>query len=227
MPGLQWNKAVIESSVLNDGRRLRGEQSRQRIISETLKLFAQHGYAGTSLSAICEATGLPTSSLHHHFGSKVGICLAAIENLGETVIGVGLRKRLRQVSGTAERVNLLVRQLLRHQEREYAALVLVIRLAMDADDIDPSIRPAVQRIRQLAMEDLVTSLEIVFEEQRPPVNQQQLETVARRLMVMLDGSLISHLTDRPGKTRAWSAEELKGMISASVTEMGGYPLKSG
>jgi len=210
---------VAEASIHTDGRRQRGERSRNRILSESLRLFALHGYAGTSLADIRDATGLPVTSLHHHFGSKVGICLAAIESLGETVIGVDLRKRLLRSPDTTERMNVFVRGLLRHQEQEYAAFLLVLRLAMDADDIDPSIRVAVQRIRQLAMEDLVKSLEIVFERHRPAVASKHLEIVARRIMVVMDGLIISRLTDIPGKNPAWSGEELETMVFTLATQI--------
>ena len=64
---------------------------------------------------------------------------------------------------------------------------------MDADDIDPSIRRAVERVRRSARDDLVASLEIVFEPFRPAVAKKEMEAAARRIMVVLDGLIISRL----------------------------------
>jgi AcrR family transcriptional regulator len=59
--------------------RQRGEQSRDRILDAAEALMAEHGFAATSVSAICRASGLPASSLYWHFGSKEGLLAAVIE----------------------------------------------------------------------------------------------------------------------------------------------------
>ena len=41
------------------------------------------GYAGTSISAICKATGLPPTSIYHHFGSKQQLLAAVMERGAE------------------------------------------------------------------------------------------------------------------------------------------------
>ncbi|WP_187276489.1 TetR/AcrR family transcriptional regulator [Parahaliea maris] len=203
-----------ESKTITDGRRQRGEQSRQRILSEALRLFSRHGYAGTSLSAIRDATGLPVSSLHHHFGSKAGICLAAIDALGETLSGSGLQQRLQSVTGAEARAHLLVQGILRHNEQEYPTLLLIIRLAMDGDDIDPAIRPAVQAIRKKAVDGLAANLRLVFAERSPPLPRPRCEVMARRLLAIMDGWLVSQLTDYPDALPAWSARDLEHLVLA-------------
>ncbi|ROO87788.1 TetR family transcriptional regulator [Actinocorallia herbida] len=55
--------------------------TRERIITESLRLFAERGYAGTSVAAIEKAAGLsPNSgSLYTHFGSKEQVMAAAVD----------------------------------------------------------------------------------------------------------------------------------------------------
>jgi AcrR family transcriptional regulator len=60
--------------------RRRDADSRQRILSAAFELMAETGYSGTSISMICERSGLPPSSTYWHFGSKEGLLSAVVED---------------------------------------------------------------------------------------------------------------------------------------------------
>jgi AcrR family transcriptional regulator len=51
----------------------RGQRSRQEILEAASRVMSSYGYAGTSMSALVEATGIPKSAIYHHFGSKAGL----------------------------------------------------------------------------------------------------------------------------------------------------------
>ncbi|WP_322089497.1 TetR/AcrR family transcriptional regulator [Burkholderia sp. BCC1999] len=51
----------------------RGQKSRQEILDAAARVMSAYGYAGTSMSALVEATGIPKSAIYHHFGSKAGL----------------------------------------------------------------------------------------------------------------------------------------------------------
>ena len=58
-------------------------ERRDRIIASTNELFRVHGYHGTSLSAISEASGATTGSIYHFFpGGKEQLAVAVIETTG-------------------------------------------------------------------------------------------------------------------------------------------------
>lgn len=62
-----------------DGRRERGEQTRERILAAALELFAENGYAATSVAMVAKLARVHSQSLYHAFGSKEGLLAAAME----------------------------------------------------------------------------------------------------------------------------------------------------
>lgn len=58
-------------------------QRRRQIVSALLKVMAERGYDGASVSAIAEAAELAPGLIHYHFKSKQEILLEAIHQLAE------------------------------------------------------------------------------------------------------------------------------------------------
>lgn len=63
--------AHMEESKNNGNRR--GQRSRQEILDAAAKVMATRGYAGTSMSALVQESGIPKSAIYHHFESKAGL----------------------------------------------------------------------------------------------------------------------------------------------------------
>jgi AcrR family transcriptional regulator len=55
----------------------RRRATRRRIAEEAARLFAEHGYAQTTLQAIAEASGVHVQTIYQAFGSKVAVLAEA------------------------------------------------------------------------------------------------------------------------------------------------------
>ncbi len=67
-----------------------------QIMEEATRLFADRGFAGTSLQDIAEATGLTRPALYHYFGSKDDLLFRLVSELAE-----GPAEQLEQIVGKA------------------------------------------------------------------------------------------------------------------------------
>jgi AcrR family transcriptional regulator len=64
-----------------DGRRLRGEGTRERLLVAARELFGERGYEGTSIEAVLARAGVKRGALYHHFESKQALFDAVLERL--------------------------------------------------------------------------------------------------------------------------------------------------
>ncbi len=53
--------------------------TRERILDRAERLFAEHGFAGTSVRRLAEEAGVVLSSMNYHFGSKQALFQAVID----------------------------------------------------------------------------------------------------------------------------------------------------
>ena len=60
----------------------RGQATRAHLIEVATRLFAAHGYDGTSIEAVLAESGVSRGSLYHHFPGKEALYLAVFEALG-------------------------------------------------------------------------------------------------------------------------------------------------
>ncbi|WP_052434704.1 TetR/AcrR family transcriptional regulator [Streptacidiphilus melanogenes] len=65
----------------------RPERERQ-IVDIAGRVFAEHGYAGTSLTAVAEQAGISKPLIYNYFGSKEGLFAACLTCAGEVLVEV-------------------------------------------------------------------------------------------------------------------------------------------
>jgi AcrR family transcriptional regulator len=63
----------------------RGRATRAHLIDVATRLFAAHGYDGTSIEAVLAESGASRGSLYHHFPGKDALFWAVLESVGARV----------------------------------------------------------------------------------------------------------------------------------------------
>jgi AcrR family transcriptional regulator len=62
-----------------DRRQDRGQATREQLVTEATRLFADRGFEATSVEAVLDAAGVSRGSLYHHFKSKDALFEAVLD----------------------------------------------------------------------------------------------------------------------------------------------------
>jgi AcrR family transcriptional regulator len=71
---------MVVAIAMSDGQQ---SENAEHILHAAVKLFAQKGYEATSTREIMEAAGITKPMLYYYFGSKEGLCRAAIRRFAD------------------------------------------------------------------------------------------------------------------------------------------------
>lgn len=63
-----------------------GENTRERILTAALPLFAAHGFAGTSTRMIAKSANVNVATLAYYFEGKEGLYLTVLQRLHEDLV---------------------------------------------------------------------------------------------------------------------------------------------
>jgi AcrR family transcriptional regulator len=85
-----------------DGRKTNAASTQAALRAAGRRLFGQLGYDATSLGALCEAAGVTTGALYHHFGDKRGLFAAVAEELDAGLVALTTQARAQALAGGAD-----------------------------------------------------------------------------------------------------------------------------
>lgn len=118
----------------------KAERTRQYIIEKTAPVFNELGYAGTSIQALTEATGLTKGSIYGNFANKDEVALAAFDyNFG--MVSAHIRGKMEEKSTHFDKLLVYV-----EVYRNYFRYPLlrggcpILNTATEADDTHPALR---------------------------------------------------------------------------------------
>ncbi|MGH1345810.1 MAG: TetR/AcrR family transcriptional regulator [Nannocystales bacterium] len=73
------------------------DSARDRLLRAGARLFAQSGFDGVSVRAICSEAGTSNNMIHHYFGSKQGLLNSIVDNFTDELFALPLRVLERKV----------------------------------------------------------------------------------------------------------------------------------
>jgi AcrR family transcriptional regulator len=169
-------------------RRLHGkplplESTRERILTAAAQLFAEYGFASTSMPAIAELSGITAGAIYRHFKSKAELLLEVVKRALEAL---PLSLLSFERSSSEEDVTLLPDLAARFTD---PALTLLRQLSVEvhaAARRDPEVNKLLSAYNEAAMQRIRALLEVKPQvgPRRAPPNP---EFTARALMVFLMG----------------------------------------
>ncbi len=165
----------------------KGELTRKRIVEAAAPIFNQHGYEGSSLNALMQATGLKKGGIYRHFASKEELAGEAFDYTWEAA----WKARLLHVD---ERPNAIdkIKQLIANFVARRSPIpggCPVLNTAVDADDGNPLLRARVTKALRLWTGRLETYVKQA-QRQRQAKSDVDPKAVATLIVASLEGALM-------------------------------------
>ncbi|MTI89352.1 MAG: TetR/AcrR family transcriptional regulator [Balneolaceae bacterium] len=158
------------------------KQSRQQIIDAAFQLFANEGFAKTSISAVAEKAGISKGLIYHYFDSKEGILEAIFNQLvamGDEILDFN------EDSTPAENMRKSFEETFMFIQHQTGVGRLMISLALQPDAFE-SLKDNIEKVQKRQMETYVGLLrELGYEEP---------ETEAYKIGALMDGILLGYVT---------------------------------
>src|SRR5258707_6375797 len=155
----------------------KGEQTRRKIVEAAAPIFNQHGYEGSSLNALMEATGLKKGGIYRHFTSKEELAAEAFDYTWEAAWNARLLHVDEKANGIGK-LKQLVANFVEHRS-PVAGGCPILNTATDAHDGNTVLRARVAK----ALRSWLGRLQVIVEqarkqrETRPGVDAKAVATV--------------------------------------------------
>ena len=140
-------------------KRSRQDSRRQQVLEAAARLFAERGFAGTSMRDIAKAVGMLPGSLYYHFPSKSALLLA-VYGEGITRITLAVDQALAEEHRPWDRLEAVCRAHLEMvlDESPYARVVIRV-LPQDAADVAEAMT-ALRDSYERRLRDLIADLDL-------------------------------------------------------------------
>jgi TetR/AcrR family transcriptional repressor of nem operon len=177
----------------------KGEETRRKIVAAAAPIFNQHGYEGSSLSALMEATGLKKGGIYRHFSSKEELAAEAFDYTWQAAWKARMLHLDEQETGPGKLKQLIANFI--DYRPAIAGGCPVLNSAVDADDGNPVLRARVEKALRFWKARLREIVRKAAQrgELRPGIDPK---TVATLIVATLEGALmISRIERNDGALR--------------------------
>ena len=135
-------------------RTAQGAETRDRLLTSAIELFAEHGYSATSVDQLCRRAGIVKTALYWHFGSKEGLLGAALERVANDWIEE-IERSVYTTGDPGERLDLALDGLRRIIEERPQLLRMLMAVALERTGSSPAMREALRTIFDRAVDTVV------------------------------------------------------------------------
>jgi AcrR family transcriptional regulator len=196
--------------------------TRRRVIDAAAALFATRGFAGTSISAIRQTSGVLPSSIYWEFGSKQGILAAVLRDSADRWLDQAAQSARRAVACSAATgispLGAYFANLAEALAERPEFLRLLLLLALERREADAATIEAIRSVRARALKGLVHILRaggLVDD----TTSDDFVGELARLTLAFADGAFVSAQID-PATTdlRRMFALFCAGMAAALTVE---------
>jgi AcrR family transcriptional regulator len=149
---------VRSTEAASAARRVKGEESRLRLIEAATELIGERGYRGASVNDICRRAGVAKTALYWHFDDKEGLLAAVLEALAGRWIEE-LQKRAYQRALPHQRLEELVDGWREILETQPQLIRLPVFLQLEAADHSKEIQGALRTLFERSEQAIAHGLE--------------------------------------------------------------------
>jgi TetR/AcrR family transcriptional regulator, transcriptional repressor for nem operon len=166
----------------------RGEATRRRIVEQSAPVFNRHGYSGTSMAELMDATGLEKGGIYRHFTSKQELAAAAFD-YAWAAVNEPRERGLEDCPTSVGKLLLLVKNFVEQPQRTIPGGCPLLNTAIDSDDGNPVLRGKAQAALHQWRASIV---DIVCEGQRSGELRADVDPtqVATILIATLEGAVM-------------------------------------
>ena len=156
--------------------------------------MAERGFAGTSIAAVSERSGLPSGSIYWHFDSK------------EALLGVVMEEGARRwfdalpsveslAPGTRDRATALVNAVVASLEEHPEFLRLLLVIALERREVDATSLKVIRRLREQALRRIRRLLAVLLEGFDAKIAQRLADEFAPFVLCVADGAFVAQHID--------------------------------
>src|SRR5262245_29314919 len=171
-----------------------GVESRRRIVEAAAALMAERGFAGTSIAAVSQRSGLPSGSIYWHFESKEAL-LGAVMEEGARRWFDGLPKADRLPTDPRNRATALLKVVAASLEQHPEFLRLLLLIALERREVDATSLTVIRRVREQALQRIRRLLSVLLGGFDRKIADRLAADFAPFVLCVADGAFVAQHID--------------------------------
>ena len=194
-----------------------GVESRRKIVEAAATLMAERGFAGTSIAAVSQRSGLPSGSIYWHFESKEALLGAVVEE--------GARRWFDALPGNdslpsdpTERATALLEAVVTSLEQHPEFLRLLLVIALERREVDATSLAVIRRVRELALERIRRLLSVLLDSFDRNLADRLAGEFAAFVLCVADGAFVAQHIE-PGTDLRQAFSLLRRALTALAREI--------